>query len=129
MTAPVKVLIVEDSADTSSLLMRVMEKAGYEVLLAAEGKSAVKIALLEKPHLVLLDIAIPQLDGIEVCRAIRSHPATSHTKVVIVSALNRQEDMDEARAVGAAHYITKPFIIKDLLETVQSVLNAPSASS
>jgi DNA-binding response OmpR family regulator len=127
--APVKVLIVEDSADTSSLLMRVMEKAGYEVLLADEGKSAVKIALLERPHIVLLDIAIPQLDGIEVCRAIRSHPATSHTKVVIVSALNRREDIEEARAVGASQYITKPFVIKDLLETVRTVLNTPSASA
>ena len=121
MTAT-KILIVEDSPETSSLLMRVLERAGYEVMHAAEGKSAVKMALFEKPQLVLLDIAVPYLDGIEVCRAIRSHPSTSKTKIVMISALNQKEDIAEAKAAGALQYLTKPFLIEELLETVKSVL-------
>jgi DNA-binding response OmpR family regulator len=72
--------------------------------------------------LVLLDIAVPEMDGIEICRAIRSHPSTSHAQVIMVSAVARKEDMAAALEAGAVKFITKPFLIEELLAAVKSVL-------
>lgn len=122
MKSDPKILIVEDGIEMSNLLMDVLDSSGYQTIHAAEGKMAVKMALDEKPDLILLDIMLPDLDGLEVCRAIRTHPKTSHIKVLVVSALNGKKDMHEALLAGALGYLTKPFDIAHLLDKVKATL-------
>ena len=118
------VLVVDDAPAMASLIMDILDSAGYEVIHASEGKSAVKMALKEKPQLVLLDIIVPEMDGIEVCRAIRTHPQTSYLKIIMVTCLNNQKSYDDAMAAGASEYVVKPFTKKQLLETVRTVLDS-----
>ena len=117
-----KILVLEDSPGVSSLIINILDSAGYDVIHAAEGKSAIKMVLQEKPQLVLVDIMVPEIDGIEVCRALRTHPKTSHIKVIMVTCLPEQKEKDEAFAAGASDYIVKPFTTDRLLDAVKTVL-------
>lgn len=120
--APAKILVLEDSPGVSSLIMNILDSAGYNVIHAAEGKSAIKMVLQENPQLVLVDIMVPEIDGIEVCRALRAHPRTSHIKVIMVTCLQDQKEKDEAFAAGASDYVVKPFTTDRLLDAVKTVL-------
>lgn len=119
---PAKILIIEDSSTISGMLMKVLQKAGYSVTRTPNGRFGLEMAIKEKPELILLDISIPGLNGIEVCKAIRKNPETNRTKIIIVSALAEDKDMDDARAAGAELYITKPFLMEEVLNSIKSVL-------
>src|SRR5579863_1703782 len=109
-----KVLVVEDTPDIATVIIDLLEGRGYHVVHAAEGKSAVEMAKTEKPILVLLDVMIPEMDGVNVCRILRNQPETCNIKVIMLSSLYRKTDIEAAFAAGASEYLIKPFDNKRL---------------
>src|SRR3954469_12861866 len=104
-----KVLVVDDVADNVKLLAYELTDHGYEVVTAFDGLQALEVAVAERPDVILLDIMMPGMDGIEVCRRLKADPELQSTPVILVSALDRQDDVVRGLDAGAHDYITKPF--------------------
>lgn len=122
-----KILIVDDDEKIRSVIQEVLVHMGFKVLLAMDGKEALKIIKAEKPHLMLLDLAMPVMHGYEVCKMVRSDPAPeiSRIKIVVISAKNYPVDMKTAKEVGADMYLVKPFGVQELRSAVSKVLGTP----
>ena len=121
-TNPTRILIVEDAEHVSSMLIDLLDSQGYQVAHASEGRSGLDMARRGLPNLVLLDINIPEINGIEVCKAIKSDPKTAGIKVIMISAMDKGEVMKAAFLAGADEYILKPFDAMKLLRRVGEVL-------
>lgn len=117
--ADAHVLVVEDDRPMQRLLRRTLELADYRVDVAGNGVAALELLETGRPDIVLLDVILPGLDGIEVCRRIRER---SQVPVVIISALGREEDKVRGLDAGADDYVTKPFPAGELLARVRAVL-------
>ena len=120
MTRPAKVLIVDDEPDILLLLRIDLEAEGYNTLLAADGETAIKRILEERPDVVLLDVMMPVVDGWGVLRRLRDNGAW--TRVIVLSAKTNDNDVVRALELGACEYVTKPFDPAALLLTVEHVL-------
>jgi two-component system phosphate regulon response regulator PhoB len=119
----IKVLIVEDYAPLGDTLEYQLQRAGYEVARAADGRSAVGQAKLSLPDVVILDVDLPVLSGIEVCRILRSDPATKDTLILMLSALGEESDQLVGFAMGADDYVVKPVeSYKVLLQRLKALL-------
>ena len=103
-----KILIVDDEKDLVSLVALHMRTAGYEVLIANDGWAAIDICKSNKPDLVILDLMLPKLSGLEVCRRIREDDSIKDTVVVMLSARSETDDKVRGFSVGADDYVTKP---------------------
>ena len=115
--------MVDDLLENVELLEAILEPEGYRVLTAHTGEEALALALEERPDLVLLDVAMPQVDGFEVCSRLKRSPQTSHIPVVLISAVHREVgDITRGLEVGADDYVTKPFDRGELLARVQAML-------
>lgn len=114
-----RVLMIEDDRLITDPVLEALQTAGYEVLTAADGKRGLELALTRQPHLVLLDIMLPQMDGWAVCKAIRSE---STVPIVMVTALNDEVDRILGLELGADDYLTKPFSTRELLARVRATL-------
>ncbi len=116
------VLIVDDDEFIRRLIATTLEDvADFDLHEAADGRQALKVAALEEPTLVFLDVDMPELNGIEACRALRRHPATSQTTIVILTAAVGDEVERQAEAAGADLFLTKPFSPLDLLRLVDEL--------
>jgi DNA-binding response OmpR family regulator len=104
------------------LLEHNLRREGYQTLTASDGQIALETARSRAPHLILLDLMLPTIDGIEVCRQLKSDPLTSATPVVMVTAKSEESDAVLGLGVGAEDYIVKPFRIKELLARVRACL-------
>lgn len=122
-----KILIVEDERDISRMLEYNLRKEGYATLLAADGPSGAALAARERPDLVLLDIMLPGVDGLEVLKRLRFDSKTASLPVILLTAKSEETDKVVGLELGADDYITKPFAIKELLARVKSVLRRTSA--
>lgn len=118
----VKILIVDDEPDILEFLKYNLSKEGYEVLTATDGEDGIKIAEREHPQLVILDIMMPKMDGVEVCRHLRSKPEFSKTLIAFLTA--REEDYSQIAAldVGGDDYITKPIRPRVLTSRIKALL-------
>lgn len=115
------VLIVDDVKENIDVLMQLLEK--HDLIPAIDGKRAIEIATQESNiDLILLDIMMPEMDGYEVCKILKSNSKTSHIPIIFLSAKNRQEDIQKAFEVGGVDYITKPFNPDELLSRVNTHL-------
>jgi CheY-like chemotaxis protein len=114
-----KILVVDDNIATVSLLESMLQIAGYEVIFAYDGPTGIQKAQAEKPTLVLLDVMMPQMDGIAVCTALRKDPATASIPIVVLSAKTDEESVKRALAAGANEYQIKPFNIEKLMKVVE----------
>ena len=119
-----KLLIADDEPSVRSLVHVTLEGDEHTIFEASDGVEALEVARSEHPNLVLLDIMMPKLDGLTVCRAIKSDPATSGTVVVMLTAQAQDRDRDQGLAAGADDYFTKPFSPLALLNMVERVRKA-----
>lgn len=118
---PGRILVVDD-VPTSRLLARVrLSQAYYDVLEAADGETAIALAVREQPDLVLLDVVMPGMDGFAVCEALKSQPETAHIPIVMLTALDKRADRMRGLEAGADDFLTKPFDDFALLSRVNSL--------
>ncbi len=117
-----KICIVEDEADILELLRHNLAREGYQVFTAATGEEAVKNIPRQMPDLVLLDLMLPGLDGLEVCRQLKQSPQTAGIPIIMVTAKGEESDIVAGLELGADDYITKPFSIKVLIARARSLL-------
>jgi DNA-binding response OmpR family regulator len=119
-----RILIIEDYPATSKMISEIMEMEGYETIIAPDGNSALEKAISEKPDLVLLDIMLPGIDGLDVCTQLRSNPQTRDIPVIMVSVKASDEDIRAGLGRGADGYIPKPFDPFKLIDVVKKHLEA-----
>ena len=125
MKRPARVLIVDDEPDVLLLLRIELEAEGYETLLAADGETALRRIVEERPDVVLLDVMMPVVDGWGVLQGLAEQGAT--TRVIVLSAKASDSDVAHALELGAHEYVTKPFEPAALLVTVAHVLQGSPA--
>jgi PleD family two-component response regulator len=123
------ILIVEDERDTADMLSAYFESQGYQVLQAAWGKDAVQLTAETVPNLILLDIRLPDIDGYEVCRNLRTSTRTSHIPVIFLTQKDERSDRLQGLELGADDYITKPFDIEELKLRVQGAIRRSERES
>ena len=122
-----KILIVGDNTDDLSFLAHALNKEGYNTWCASSGAEALKLADLIIPHLILLDIKMPELDGYQVCKRLKTNPQTKDIPIIFLSASDNISDKVKAFEVGGVDYCTKPLIIKEVLVRVKNHLAISSA--
>lgn len=117
-----RILLIDDEQDILEFVKYNLERDGYEVFTAANGAEGLEKALKIKPHLILLDMMMPVLDGIETCRAIRNSPSLKNVMVVFLSAVGNEEIQLSGYGAGADDYINKPIKMNILRSRVQAIL-------
>ena len=117
-----KILVVDDEEHIAELISYNLSSNGYKVITANNGIDAVKIAIEEKPNLILLDLMIPGKDGYDVCKDIRSKADIKNTSIIMLTAKSEEFDKILGLELGADDYITKPFSVRELLARVKAVL-------
>lgn len=117
-----RILVVEDEESLLKLASILLTSKGFEVRAVSSGQAALDAISQERPDLVLLDIMLPEIDGFEVCRQIKTMPETQHIPVIILTAKKCQEDILRGQEVGADWYIPKPFKSAMVIETIQRFL-------
>lgn len=117
-----RILVIEDDRSLAEVLAYNLRQAGYEVTVAHDGQDGLNQARRRRPHLVLLDLMLPVVDGLDVCRQLRSDPYTKETKIIMVTAKSDETDEVVGFTLGADDYVTKPFSVKVLLERIKAIL-------
>lgn len=125
----IKILLVDDEPDILEFMDYNLKKEGYQVLLAKNGKEAVDIAKKERPHLVILDIMMPVMDGIEACRAMREMPDLEDTIITFLTARNEEYSQIAGFDVGADDYISKPIKPRVMISRIKALLRRSNGSS
>jgi DNA-binding response OmpR family regulator len=117
-----RILVIEDESDILDLLRYNLRKDGYDVECASDGERGLDLARTKAVDLVLLDLMLPGIDGLEVCRRLRTDQRTEHVPVIMVTSKGEESDVLVGLSLGADDYVTKPFSIKELLARVKVVL-------
>lgn len=117
-----RILVVDDEAAIREYETSLLSELGHEVLTAADGKEALRLACEKRPHLVLLDIMMPELSGIEVCRQLRADPCTRDVRIIMVSAVDAKRALEESIIAGADDFLAKPIHALELMVRVRSIL-------
>jgi DNA-binding response OmpR family regulator len=122
-----KILVIDDLPENVFLLQDRLENEGFEILTAYDGKTGINKTISELPDLILLDVMMPEMNGIEVCKALVNNPSTANIPVILVTAKVGAEDTKEGLEAGAFDYIKKPFNKVELLARVNSALKLSEA--
>ncbi len=122
MTPPSTILVVDDSPVNLQVIVRTLNGTGHRVRAARDGRAALDLARRARPDLMLLDVMMPDMDGFEVCRAIKADPATQDIRVIFLSALGEVSDKVSGLSLGAVDYITKPIQAEEVLARVANHL-------
>ena len=122
------ILIVDDAPDNLGVLRTLMLRQGYQTFVATSGERALEIALRVQPDLVLLDVVMPGMDGLEACRRLKAHPATARVPVILMSARGETADIVAGFDIGAADYIPKPLRMEEVCARVRAQLRMRSTS-
>jgi two-component system phosphate regulon response regulator PhoB len=124
-----KILVIEDDRAISEILVYNLDKAGYEVSLAIDGRDGLNQAQLKLPDVILLDVMLPVIDGTEVCRRLRSKPETASSIIIMLTAKTEEADQLIGFSVGADDYVTKPFSIRVLMERIKALQRRKTAKA
>lgn len=116
-----RILVVEDEKDVREMIRLNLKAAGFDVVEAGNGAEALALAKNDPPKVIILDLMMPEMSGIEVCRALRRNPATSRIPVLMLTAKSTEEDKVVGFEVGADDYVTKPFSPRELVLRVRAV--------
>ncbi len=117
-----RILVVDDAPDNLRLLMALLKNAGFEVLTAADGETALGLVSDGCPDLVLLDVLLPDLNGYDVCRQLKNNPQTAETPVIFISGLDESIEKLQAFDAGGVDYICKPFHSEEVLARIETHL-------
>ena len=117
-----QILIIEDEPDIQELLSFNLDNNGYKVYTASNGEKGLEVARKEHPDLILLDLMLPGIHGLDVCRIIKSDQDTSGISIIMLTALGQEEDIIKGLETGADDYVTKPFSLQVLEARIKSVL-------
>lgn len=118
----VRILIVDDEPNIALSLEFLLQSQGYEVITAPDGAQALREAAAFRPHLVVLDVMLPVVDGFEVCRQLRADPAQAGVKILLLTARGRAAEVQRGIDEGADAHMTKPFATRDVVEQVSQLL-------
>jgi len=121
------VLVADDDADIRDLVAFKLEQAGFEVIAVEDGQTALEQARDRQPTLAVLDVSMPGLSGIDVCRMLRSDPATAGMLIIMLTARVQEQDVEGGFSAGADDYVTKPFSPRELVSRIQSLLSRARA--
>jgi len=117
-----KILIADDRSEVVELVKVTLEGEDYQIFSASDGREALEKTRLEKPDLVLLDIIMPNMNGLEVLGEIKRDPRTKEIPVIMLTAQGQKSDQEKGRKLGARDYITKPFNLSHLLKRIEEIL-------
>lgn len=117
------ILLAEDNIESQENLLEYLESKGYRVITANNGREAVEQAQCYLPKIILMDVQMPEMDGLEAIRLIRANPITASVHIIALTALAMIGDRDRCLAAGADAYITKPMQLKQLLGVIQGIFN------
>ena len=117
-----KILIVDDEQDIADLVSYNLEKEGFTTIKAYDGESALKMLKAQKPDMVILDLMLPKMNGLDVCRAIRHNPETAKLPIIMLTAKGDVVDKIIGLEIGADDYVTKPFSVKELIARVRTIM-------
>lgn len=117
-----RILLVEDDLELVELLKFNLAKAGFSVFAATDGDQGIQQARTQRPDLILLDLMLPELDGLAVCEMLQRDPKTGKIPIIILTAMSSQLARVAGLEAGANDYITKPFKIRDLVERIEGLL-------
>ena len=117
-----RVLLAEDEPNIAESLAFLLERAGFTVEVAPDGRGALESALAAMPDLMILDVMLPGLDGLSVLKELRADNRTQTLPIIMLTAKGQQEDRDAAVAAGANLFITKPFANRELVDAVQALI-------
>jgi two-component system alkaline phosphatase synthesis response regulator PhoP len=123
------VLVVEDEQDISELIRYNLDREGFSVVETASGEEGIEAARKNRPDLVLLDLMLPGVDGLEVCRRLKGDPSTNTIPIIMVTARGEEADVVTGLELGADDYVTKPFSPRVLVARTRAVLRRPRAKS
>ena len=124
-----RILVVEDDADISNMLRIYFSGQGFDVQVAPRGSQALAMTRQQIPHLIVLDIMLPDMDGYSVCKELRTTTRTSHIPIIFLTQRDERSDKIAGLELGADDYITKPFGMKELLARVRAVLRRTAAAA
>lgn len=124
-----KIVLIEDDADLFSLLKYNLEKEGFALVGSQTGRGAIDLCRREKPDLILLDIMLPDSDGLDICKGIRSHPELVSIPVIFLTARASETDRILGLELGANDYIVKPFFVRELIARVKVHFRANQSST
>ena len=116
------ILVIDDERDLADLVRRSLEAAGFDVILAPDGSSGLDIARSHRPDLIVLDLSMPGMDGLEVCQRLRREPRHAHLPIIVLSARASATDRVVGLELGADDYLIKPFLPRELVARVNAVL-------
>ncbi|NUM46414.1 MAG: PAS domain S-box protein, partial [Anaerolineales bacterium] len=119
---PIRILLAEDNDFNTQAIQDYLQDKGYQITTARDGRSAIESAQQTHPHLILMDIQMPEMDGLEAIRQLRATPAFAHTPIIALTALAMPGDRERCLSAGANEYLVKPVSLKDLVETIQIML-------
>ena len=123
-----KLLIIEDERPLAEVLSYNLRREGYEVLVAHDGQEGLRQAELKAPDLVILDLMLPVIEGLEVCRRLRAEPRTRRIPILVLTAKAEETDQVVGFSMGADDYVTKPFSVKVVVERVKALLRRSEIS-
>ncbi len=124
-----RILVAEDEEDVLTLICNGLRNAGFSVLRASDGRTALELARSERPALMILDLMLPEMHGLEVCKALKVEPQTKAIPIIMLTAKAEEVDRIVGFELGADDYITKPFSPRELVLRVKSVLRRDSGDS
>lgn len=122
MSAAARILVVEDNPMNLELVRDILAAEGYDVIEAADGPTGVAVARVEHPALILMDLQLPGLDGLEATRRIRADPALRGVPILAVTAHAMKGDDEKALAAGCDGFVAKPIVVRDFVATVKKFL-------
>lgn len=117
-----KILVVDDEPYIREFLRSVLTDEGYEVITASDGREALPIAVTEQPNLILLDIMMPDLNGMETCKQLRERPTTRNIRIIMLTGYDTRDRLEESILAGADDFLGKPVDITELRIRVRSML-------
>jgi two-component system, OmpR family, phosphate regulon response regulator PhoB len=121
------VLVADDDADIRDLVAFKLEQAGFEVIAVEDGQTALEQARSRQPTLAVLDVSMPGLSGIDVCRMLRADAATAGILIIMLTARVQEQDVEGGFSAGADDYVTKPFSPRELVSRIQALLSRARA--